>query len=299
MVIADIEIPAVLGYDCMSKNHCSLDINNQTILINDQTVLCKLESQLPNHFRISIDKDITIHDLQEATDESILDQDVFVEQGDDHPPNISLFEDMLNRCQNQLTPDQYQTVPELMNVNKKVFSTSKYDIGLTNIVKHKIDTNNARPIKQAPRRLPMAQRKKESGRRDTENLRPQDYLSKKWVNMSTIKSSQQYVLPSCCHLEVLKMLHNDPVSEHMGITRTTARVRHRFYWVGYQNFINRYCEQCVDCQKHKGPSNNTRGAMKTYVVGETMDRVALDILGPLPQTYNRNKFLLVVTDYFT
>ncbi|CAC5420079.1 unnamed protein product [Mytilus coruscus] len=87
----------------------------------------------------------------------------------------------------------------------------------------------------------------------------------------------------------------------MGTTRTTARVIHHFYWIGYQDFINRYCQQCVDCQKRKGPSKNTREAMKTYVVGETMDQLALDILGPLPQTYNGNKFLLVhvVTENIT
>ena len=39
--------------------------------------------------------------------------------------------------------------------------------------------------------------------------------------------------------------------------------------------------------------------MKSYVVGETMDRVALDILGPVPQTYGGNKYVLVITDYFT
>jgi hypothetical protein len=39
--------------------------------------------------------------------------------------------------------------------------------------------------------------------------------------------------------------------------------------------------------------------MKTYVVCETLDRVALDLLGPVPQTYSGNKYLLVVTDYFT
>ena len=39
--------------------------------------------------------------------------------------------------------------------------------------------------------------------------------------------------------------------------------------------------------------------MQIHVVGETLDRVALDLLGPVPQTYSGNKYLLVVTDYFT
>ncbi|CAC5407704.1 unnamed protein product [Mytilus coruscus] len=65
MVITDIEIPAVLGYDFMSNNHCIMDINNQTILINDQTVICKIERQSPNLFRITAEKDITIPAMSE------------------------------------------------------------------------------------------------------------------------------------------------------------------------------------------------------------------------------------------
>ena len=30
-----------------------------------------------------------------------------------------------------------------------------------------------------------------------------------------------------------------------------------------------------------------------------MERIAIDILGPLPETPRKNKFILVVTDYFT
>ncbi len=39
--------------------------------------------------------------------------------------------------------------------------------------------------------------------------------------------------------------------------------------------------------------------MQSYHVGMPMERVALDILGPLPETLRGNKYVLVVTDYFT
>jgi transposase InsO family protein len=39
--------------------------------------------------------------------------------------------------------------------------------------------------------------------------------------------------------------------------------------------------------------------MKTYVVGEPLERIALDILGPVTRTHTGNKYILVVTDYFT
>ena len=38
-----------------------------------------------------------------------------------------------------------------------IFATHKYDLGLTNLVKHNIDTGDHPPIKQNPRRLPLVQ----------------------------------------------------------------------------------------------------------------------------------------------
>jgi transposase InsO family protein len=39
--------------------------------------------------------------------------------------------------------------------------------------------------------------------------------------------------------------------------------------------------------------------MKTYVVGEPLERISLDILCPVTRTHTGNKYILVVTDYFT
>ena len=39
--------------------------------------------------------------------------------------------------------------------------------------------------------------------------------------------------------------------------------------------------------------------MKQYQVGLPMERVAIDILGPLPESYQGNKYIMIVTDYFT
>lgn len=39
--------------------------------------------------------------------------------------------------------------------------------------------------------------------------------------------------------------------------------------------------------------------MKQYLVGAPLERVAMDILGPLPETSKGNKYILVIGDYFT
>ena len=45
--IADIEAPFVVGYDFLYYMHCSLDISKGQLLFPDQTIDCKLESEMP------------------------------------------------------------------------------------------------------------------------------------------------------------------------------------------------------------------------------------------------------------
>jgi len=39
--------------------------------------------------------------------------------------------------------------------------------------------------------------------------------------------------------------------------------------------------------------------MAKYNVGSPMERIAINVLGPLPVTEAGNKYILIVTDYFT
>lgn len=39
--------------------------------------------------------------------------------------------------------------------------------------------------------------------------------------------------------------------------------------------------------------------MQQYNVGAPMERIALDILGPLPQSATGNKYIVIIADYFT
>ena len=42
-----------------------------------------------------------------------------------------------------------------------------------------------------------------------------------------------------------------------------------------------------------------RGPTQQFNVGAPLERVALDILGPLPETYNGNRYISVISDYFS
>ena len=43
----------------------------------------------------------------------------------------------------------------------------------------------------------------------------------------------------------------------------------------------------------------TRSPLQLYNVGKPMEHVAIDVLGPLPETESRNKYILIAMDYFS
>ena len=55
-----------------------------------------------------------------------------------------------------LAPEQQRQVYNLLSEFSDVFSQGPHDLGRTDLVQHRIDTRGASPIKQPPRRLPLA-----------------------------------------------------------------------------------------------------------------------------------------------
>ncbi|GFY27539.1 hypothetical protein TNCV_2071571 [Trichonephila clavipes] len=108
----------------------------------------------------------------------------------------------------------------------------------------------------------------------------------------------QLVLPRSRIPEVLKELHGSPTGGHFGVMKTLHRVRERFCWGKVRADVEQWCKSCDACSARKGPKIHSRGKLHRYNVGAPFERIAFDILGPLPRT-SGNKYLLVVMDYFT
>ena len=85
----------------------------------------------------------------------------------------------------------------------------------------------------------------------------------------------------------------------MGVKRTVERIRSRAYWPRVTDTVKRFCERCEQCQKKKTPAKSPKAPMKTYVSGTPNERVQIDILGPLVESYKSNKYIIVLTDCFT
>ena len=113
------------------------------------------------------------------------------------------------------------------------------------------------------------------------------------------RSVLQIVAPLEVRQRILQSLHNSPSGGHLGRNKTLGRVPHRFYWPRYKEHVILWCRRCDVCARSKPGPRRRRAKLGHVSVGAPLERVAVDIMGPLPKTDNDNEYLLVVGDYFT
>ena len=125
-------------------------------------------------------------------------------------------------------------------------------------------------------------------------------LYRKWVSDDGRKCKWQLLLPHGFRDNVLKQLHDARTAGHMGYKRTYARMHDRYFWYKMKTDVQRWVKTCNICQaKHNPPGRKPKAFLQKYQVGAPLERIALDITGPLPKTQKKNKYILVVSDYFT
>ena len=97
---------------------------------------------------------------------------------------------------------------------------------------------------------------------------------------------------------ILEELHQGIGSGHLGHEKTLGRLKQRFYWPGHFRDVHNWCESCISCTTRKIPAPGRRAALGNIAAGYPMQIVATDLVGPLPESDNRKKYILVVPDYF-
>ena len=124
-------------------------------------------------------------------------------------------------------------------------------------------------------------------------------LQHKWVNNDGSLQCWQTVVPRSSKPKILEEHHNSVRSGHLGMRKTLSKLRQQFYWLGMRHDVEEWCRSCDTCCAKKGPHKRGRAPLKLYQVGAPMERVAVDITGPLPVTSSGNRYICVAMDYFT
>ena len=113
------------------------------------------------------------------------------------------------------------------------------------------------------------------------------------------KYGLQAVLPRGLRVEIFHQMHGlAHVGGHLGRDRTYQKTRNRVWWPGYKRDLARWVKSCHSCQLAKPGPGRGRLPLVQERVGEPFERVALDLVGPLPPSRGK-KYLLVIQDCFS
>ena len=110
---------------------------------------------------------------------------------------------------------------------------------------------------------------------------------------------EQLVLSVQCRKAVLQLAHQIPLAGHLGRQKTAQRILQRFYWPSLFKDVADFCKSCSECQK-TSPGQKLRAPLIPLpVVEEPFQRIAMDIVGPLPKSRAGHRYILVICDYAT
>lgn len=107
------------------------------------------------------------------------------------------------------------------------------------------------------------------------------------------------VIPETLKEEILEACHEDVFSGHFGFARTYAKIRLNYFWPSLYNVVKIHCDNCIECITKKNPRTKAKAFMTPIPVTGPFDRVAVDVMGPLPMLEEGNIYIIVFSEYLT
>ena len=124
-------------------------------------------------------------------------------------------------------------------------------------------------------------------------------LWRRYNDLETKQEWRQLVVPQSLREEVMEELHAGVMGGHLGESKTLQQLKRRFYWPGHSLDVKIWCQTCSICASRKTATPKNCAPLQTIKAGSPMQVIAVDIMGPLPESSNKNSYILVVGDYFT
>lgn len=136
---------------------------------------------------------------------------------------------------------------------------------------------------ETPRLLELAENKKE-GFSERNNV---------------LYKNDKLVVPTPYRKTILKENHDDSSGAHGGIAATLSRLQKRYWWPTMQNDATNYVNKCDTCLKRKAERRLPSGSMYHHQVLAPMQMVAFDCLGPITESLDDKKHVILAIDMFS
>jgi hypothetical protein len=112
--------------------------------------------------------------------------------------------------------------------------------------------------------------------------------------------THRLVIPESKKIELLNEYHDNVCAAHGGIYKTYSRLRRKYWWNGMKADVIRYVKSCFKCSIRKPYKQHQQIPIGSLPIPtQPFEAIALDVLGPLPITAKKNRYILVITDHFT
>ena len=127
----------------------------------------------------------------------------------------------------------------------------------------------------------------------------QGILRYKWICPSGAVTRSLIIAPLRRRHDIISAAHANVCLGHPGPEKTIQVIKQRFFWVGMRADVKIYIQSCDLCSRNKKASRNPKAPMRKFHAGNPMERIHIDILGPLTESARQNKYILVMVDQFT
>ena len=124
-------------------------------------------------------------------------------------------------------------------------------------------------------------------------------LYREYEEESGSGSYLQLVLPRQMRQEILKVVHGGALGGHSGEKKTVSWLKERFYRPRQSEDVKKWCQNWPSCEMKKTPAPKKWARPQSMKASYPMQRVAVDVVGPSPQTAKGNLHVLVAADHFT
>lgn len=149
---------------------------------------------------------------------------------------------------------------------------------------------------KAAMNIPEAELKEQ--RPQVSNIVPRMRIENKLLQYKDKRDNWLYVVPDKLKMTILYLNHDIAIGGHLGKEKTLQKIKKRWWWYAIDHDVALYVKTCDTCQRTKGPPTFMGDLEPLPMDLRPWQRVATDILGPLPKSRGYN-YVLVFTDAFT
>ena len=111
---------------------------------------------------------------------------------------------------------------------------------------------------------------------------------------------RQLAVPESYREQALEAYHDAIAGGgHTGIERTYHNLRLKYYWPKMYKDVYEHVHSCKECQQAKRAYKAKPAPLHPLPIGDIFSRWHVDILGPLPETSKKEKYVLVLVDSYT